>query len=134
MKFIMPTLLALLFGLLRPAYADNQTSKGIGYASVDAALSSLKKRSDVTFTTTKPDGWLIATDETMFAIWSFTPQGHYAYPAVVKRAAMQNTQGQVFIETSALCEADKVSCDRLMSEFSKLNEQVREDVHKETNK
>lgn len=125
MKSIIPT---LLFWLVSPAYAENQAGKGVGYKSVDAALSALKARSDITFTTTQPDSWLIATDEKNVVIWSFTPQGHYAYPAVVKRAVMQNTQGQVYIETSALCQANKTSCDRLMNEFAELTEQIREDV------
>lgn len=130
MKFIKSMLRALLFGLLSPAHADNQTSDGIGYATVDAALSALKTRADVRFATPKSDGWLIATEQATYAIWSFTPEGHYAHPAVVKRVAKQNAQRQVFIETFALCEADKVSCDRLMSEFEKLNAQEAEEIQK----
>jgi len=69
-------------------------------------------------------------DSKPFAIWSFTPEGHYAYPAVVKRELKQNAQGGAFIEMTALCEATKDACDRLIGEFQKLNGQAKEDVQK----
>ncbi len=115
-------------------HAENQPAKsGIGFSTVDEALVFLKTKPNVTFTTTKPDGWLIANEQSPFTVWSFTPQGHYADPAVVKRELKQNSGG-VFIETSALCEADKSSCDRLLGEFQQMNSQVRQRVGEELGK
>jgi hypothetical protein len=88
----------------------------IGYASVGEALKALKAKPGVTIIT-KPDGWVIATEPDVYAQWSFTPEGHYAYPTVVRRTIQQSPTGEVHVETAALCGADKASCDKLMAEF-----------------
>lgn len=117
-------LLASLF-----ASADElKPEKGVGFKTVDEALAFLKTKPTVTFTVTKPDDWLIANDTSPFTVWSFTPEGHYAYPAVVKREVKQNAQGGVFIEMTALCQAEKEPCDRLIQEFQNLNNKTRKNV------
>lgn len=88
----------------------------IGYASVGEALEALKAKPGVNIVT-KPDGWVIATEPTVYAQWSFTPEGHYAHPAVVRRTIQQRQDGEVHFDTAALCGADKPACDRLMAEF-----------------
>jgi outer membrane phospholipase A len=108
--------------------------KGVGFKTVNEALAFLKTKSTVTFTVTKPDGWLIANDTSPFAVWSFTPEGHYAYPAVVKREVKQNDKGDVYIEMTALCQAEKEPCDRLIEEFQSLNNKVRENAQDNINK
>jgi hypothetical protein len=110
---------------------DKSGQSGVGFLNVNEALTFLKNTPDVTFTSTKPDGWLIANQKSPFTIWSFTPPGHYAYPAVVKRELKQNDSGGVFIETSALCEADIRSCDRLFEEFHAMNSQIRQRVRED---
>jgi hypothetical protein len=112
------------------AAKDEPANQDFGFATVNDTLAFLKAKPSVSFATTKPDGWLIANDSKPFAIWSFTPEGHYAYPAVVKREVKQNAQGGVFIQMTALCEATKDACDRLIGEFQKLNGQAKEDVQK----
>jgi hypothetical protein len=62
-----------------------------------------------------------------YAIWSFTPEGHYAHPAVVRRTVKQ-ANGMVYVEMSALCQAAKEPCDRLMREFQQLNQRMRDEV------
>ena len=93
----------------------------IGYASVKEALEELKAKPGVVVVT-KPDGWIIATEPKVYAQWSFTPEGHYAHPAVVRRLVQQRPDGEVSVETSALCGAEQNACDRLMAEFRALNE------------
>ena len=123
--------------LFASAYANSdevKPEKGVGFKTVDEALAFLKTKSTVTFTTTKPDGWVIANDTSPFTVWSFTPEGHYAYPAVIKREVKQNDKGGVFIEMTALCQAEKEPCDRLIKEFQEMNNKARKNVQDNLNK
>ena len=120
---IIATSLALLVCMSARA-EDSGNTKSIGFKTVDEALAYLKTKPTVTFTNTKPDGWLIANDTSPFAVWSFTPEGHYAYPAVVKREIKQNDKGDVYVEMTALCQAEKEPCDRLIAEFQELNNKM----------
>ena len=90
----------------------------IGYETVAAALAGLRSRPGMVFTTEK--GWLIATEEAAYTIWSFAPQGYPAYPAVVKRQVIPKGTGSL-IEMSVLCEASKSACDDLVRTFSQMN-------------
>lgn len=99
-----------------------------GYRTVAEALEGLKRQPGATVEVTKPDGWTIVTQpEPDYAIWSFTPAGHYAHPAVVRRGVVE-ANGSVSVRMNALCEADKASCDRLIREFQALNAKMRDDV------
>ncbi len=101
----------------------------LGYATVAEALTSLKAKSGVSVSVSKPDGWtIIAEPAPVNAVWSFAPEGHYAYPAVVRRAVESDSTGHVSMHMTALCEAAKEPCDRLMREFQQLNDQVRQRV------
>jgi hypothetical protein len=95
----------------------------IGYATVEEAYQALKAKSGVTFSITKPDPWVIATEPVTFTQWSFTPQGHYAHPAVVRREIKQK-EGNVYVEMTALCQAEKIPCDKLIDEFKQMNERM----------
>jgi len=108
--------------------------KGIGFKSVNEAMTFLKTKQTVTFTVTKPDGWVIANDTSPFTVWSFTPEGHYAHPAVVKRELKQNEDGGVYMKMNALCQAEKEPCDRLIAEFEELNNKMRKNVQDNLNK
>jgi hypothetical protein len=100
-------------------------AKSLGYSTVSEALASLKIKPGADVTITKPDGWIIINETSPeFTIWSFTPQGHYAYPAVVRRTIKQSN-GQVHVVTAALCQADKLSCDNLIREFQQLTEKMK---------
>lgn len=59
---------------------------------------------------------------------SFAPSGHYAYPAVVRRTLKQSANGDLSLEMTALCQAAKEPCNRLMAEFEQLNERMRQAV------
>jgi hypothetical protein len=109
---------------------DAPPASGIGFRTVAEALESLKGTPSVQITTTKPDGWIIANDRSNDIQWSFTPLGHYAHPAVVKRAIKQSTDGNIYVEMTALCQAEKTPCDRLIEEFNHLNERIRQDIQR----
>jgi hypothetical protein len=95
-----------------------QQGSGVGYPTVAAALEALKGRSDVSISV--QGGWTIADDTAAHAVWSFAPVGHPAYPAVVRRALVQK-DGAINMDMTALCQASKDACDKLMEEFKALN-------------
>ena len=99
------------------------TENAVGYATVAAALAGLHQRKDIEFAT--KDGWTVAFDKTAATVWSFAPPGHPAYPAAVKRQAVE-TDGAVSLRMNILCEADKVSCDAMARSFQQLNAQMQQ--------
>jgi hypothetical protein len=103
----------------------------IGYATVAEALTALQAKPGIRIEVTKPDSWTII-NEPGNVQWSFTPSTHKTYPAVVRRAIKVNTDGGVSIEMSALCQAEKASCDKLMEDFKELNERIRQSVRART--
>lgn len=109
------------------------TDSGVGFKTVAEALETLKNTPGVNITYTKPDNWVIITEPGGKAIWSFTPQQHYAYPAVVKRELRVRPDGGVYIEMRALCQADKSACDKLIEEFKQLNNRSHEGVQQKLN-
>lgn len=106
---------------------QSNSGSGIGYASVAAALEALKARADVRISV--QGGWTIVNDPADNALWSFTPPDHPAHPAAVKRSTVQR-DGAVFIDMRALCQAEKLACDKLMAEFRELNDKIRADIQR----
>jgi hypothetical protein len=90
----------------------------VGYDTVAEALAAVRSKSGVVFTT--ENGWLIATDEAAYTIWSFAPPGYPAYPAVVKRQVIAQGSGSQ-IKMTVLCEASKEACDDLVRTFANMN-------------
>lgn len=118
-RFFVATLLVAVF-VLDSACA--QTSEGsIGYSTVAAALAALKARSDLNVS--EQGGWTIVNDAANKTVWSFTPPGHPAHPTAVKRAVVEKGEA-IHIDMSALCQAEKSACDRLMDEFRALNQRM----------
>jgi hypothetical protein len=105
---------------------SSATSLGQGSAiefqSVAAARSALQAKPGVKQSSN--DGWLIIED-TDGAIWSFTPAGHYANPSVGRRTLLQR-QGEFFVETQILCQAQKPQCDRLKVDYELLDKRMSE--------
>ena len=104
---------------------------GVGFSTVAEAMDSVRSMPGVEITTTKPDGWTIVNDRSNSTQWSFTPPGHYAHPAVVKRIIKQSADGNLYIAMTALCEAEKASCDKLVGEFEQLNDGIRRTVQRQ---
>ena len=113
-----------------PATPEPQYSfrpKEPGGNPVDEALAALRARTDVTFSTEK--GWTIVTEANGLTIWSFAPADHPAHPAYVKRWVFQK-DGAWYQDMNVMCGASKAACDKLVADFQKLNEQMRESVQK----
>ena len=125
----MMRVLILLFLFLFNTAVSAEETRGIGFPTVAAALEALKARSDVKISI--QSGWTIADDRSTNAIWSFTPADHPAYPAVVKRAVVAKG-GEAYVDMTALCQASKVACDELMSDFNALNERTIRSVREAT--
>lgn len=106
--------------------ADEPT---IGYPSYQAALTDLKSNPKANVSV--QGGWTIieVNSNNEMALWSFTPEGHFAHPAVVKRNVVES-EGSVHIVMNALCGASKSDCDKLIKQFEQLNEQIRKSMRK----
>jgi hypothetical protein len=124
------TLIAL--ALIATAFAAvAHAAEGIGYRTVAEALKALQARSDVTITS--KGGWTIVDEPSDKAVWSFTPPDHPAHPAAVKRKLVTK-DGATFVETSALCQASKAACDKLMADFQELTDKSVQQVQKSVTK
>lgn len=124
--------IALLLLAATSAFGQQaEPERGIGYPSVAAALEALKARSDVQIS--DHQGWTVVNDPREAAFWSFTPPGHPAHPAAVKRKVVER-DGQSWIDMRALCQADKAACDKLMEEFQALNRRTIAEVQQRAEK
>jgi hypothetical protein len=94
-------------------------TKSAEYPSVAAALAALRARKDLMFS--ENEGWLNFSDDKNLIKWAFTPKGHPAYPAMIKRAVVKQGNALNMVMT-AQCEASKLACDTLVREFQAMNE------------
>lgn len=127
--FLHAVLLAGLSGCAantRPqAGAVTTNDSPIGYSTVAAALADLSANLGMTVST--QEGWTIIEDRQNHVLWSFTPAGHPAHPAAIKRIVREQ-DGHLVLNTKALCQAPKEPCDALIAQFELLNAQIREQV------
>jgi hypothetical protein len=121
----MRTLLLVLITTIIPLAAFAQEGRGIGFPTVAAALEALKGRNDVRIS--NQGGWTIVEDRSANTFWSFTPPNHPAHPAAIKRIIVSDDRG-IAIQMSALCQASKAACDKLIAEFKDLNERLKESL------
>lgn len=121
-------LVSLLLAAVVPALAQTQNpaGAGIGYASVASAMQQLRAKAGARVQETS-DGWTIISEPGDIQ-WSFTPAGHSAHPAVVRRTIRVDPDGMLRIEMRALCEAEREPCDRLVREFQAVNDRIRQSV------
>jgi hypothetical protein len=105
----------------RAAFAAGDDPAPIGYASVSAALTAL--RAEPSAQIREQRGWtVVASREGDTAVqWFFTPEGHAAHPAVVKRTATER-DGVGMIDLVALCHVEQAVCDRLLDDFRQQHE------------
>ncbi len=103
------------------AFAADEDVTSIGYANVGATLEAL--RADPSAQFREQRGWtVVASREADAAVqWFFTPEGHAAHPAVVKRTATER-DGIGMIDLVALCHAEQDACDRLLDDFRQQHE------------
>lgn len=111
------------------AVAGEVDKPTIGYPSYEAALTDLKSNPKANVSV--QGGWTIieVNSNNEMALWLFTPEGHFAHPAVVKRNVVE-TEGAVHIVMNALCVASKSSCDKLIKQFENLNDQISKKMSK----
>jgi hypothetical protein len=103
------------------ALAQDSEPAGIGHASVAAVLASLHSEPSAQFGEQR--GWtVVASRERDTPVeWFFTPEGHEAHPAVVKRTAVER-ESIGMIDLAALCHAEQTACDRLLDDFRQQHE------------
>ena len=103
------------------AFAQVVDRADIPQANVAAVLESL--RADPSAQFREQRGWtVVASSERGEPVeWFFTPEGHPAHPAVVKRTAVER-DGVGMIDLAALCQVDQAVCDRLLDDFRQQQE------------
>jgi hypothetical protein len=105
--------------------ATGKTTPDREYATAASALEAMRAKSGVK--TSVQSGWTVIEDQSTLSVWSFTPPGHPAHPAAIRRKVVQEGNN-LFVQMNVLCEAPKPACDAMVMEFEKLNGQVREDL------
>jgi hypothetical protein len=124
----MRAILALTLAIsLLSVVARAETSSDLGYSTVASALTGLQKKDGVRVS--RQGGWTVIDDRAALTLWSFTPEGHPAHPAVIQRTIVED-QGNLFVQMHVLCEATKPACDNLVADFGKLNQQMTEDLRR----
>ena len=103
--------------------AQSPAPSGIGYPTVAAALAGLRAKSGVKVQ--EQAGWTVIDDPETTRIWSFTPAGHPAHPAAIRRTIVQEGK-DIFVRMGVLCQASKPACDKLVAEFEAMNKAMRE--------
>lgn len=99
----------------------------LGYKTPEEALAGLRQKPGVRIY--ERHGWTVAEDKPDNAVWSFTPSGHPAHPAVVKRYAYEE-KGAVYVRMGVICGASKEACDALVREFNALTERAAKEMRK----
>lgn len=123
---------ALLLALASP-WASAQTvtpaapgsaAAELGFRSVADALAALRGRDGNGTIVTEADGWVIVNEPLAAAQWSFTPQAHPAYPALVRRIIVRTPDGAASVRLTSLCEAPAAACEQLRQQFEAMNERI----------
>jgi hypothetical protein len=113
----------MMLGVLaaQAALAADDEPAPIGQASVAGVLEAL--RADASAQFREQRGWtVVASREGREPVeWFFTPEGHAAHPAVVKRTAIER-DGVGMIDLAALCHAEQAACDLLLDDFRQQHE------------
>lgn len=105
----------------QPAPLPETTHSEIEYPSPGAAWRALRADPHVQFE--DRGGWMIANDPAHATVWTFSPQGDPAFPALVKRHVVER-DGQLMMNMSVLCGASKQACDDFVRRFQRLNEDM----------
>src|SRR5262245_14197351 len=106
---------ALLAGACASGYQPDPAEAGkIGYPSADAALAAVRARPGVA--ESQKDGWTIIEDKAHYETWYFSPAGHPARPAVIKRTLFSGVSGSR-TQTAAMCGGGQAECDKLVAQL-----------------
>jgi hypothetical protein len=109
------------------ASVSAQQPGSIAYRTVADAYAALRKDPNAKFS--MQAGWVIVDvrEGPHNGLWSFTPNTHPAYPAVIRRTPTE-VGGATYLTMQVRCEATKRACDQLADDFKKLNEQMTHDI------
>ena len=127
----MRTIMIVLGALVsQAAFAQDAAPSDIPQANVAAVLESLRAGPSAQFREQR--GWtVVASSERGLPVqWFFTPEGHPAHPAVVKRTALESA-GVGRIELAALCQAEEPVCAELLDDFRQQHELTQAAVRPE---
>jgi hypothetical protein len=107
-----------------PQAQANREARALGYTHVADALEAVPKLPGAKVS--HPEGWTVVTvPKPELAVWSFVPEGHEAYPSVVRRLVRKGDKG-TFIEMKVLCEAKKDACQKLTAQFQQMTAQMQQ--------
>ncbi|GAA5168542.1 hypothetical protein [Viridibacterium curvum] len=93
----------------------------IEYPSVHVALRALLSRRDIKIEVR--DRWTIIQDAAG-QIWTFVPIDHPAYPTVMRQRIFRSADGAIHSDMAALCEAEKMPCDKVMEILRQRNRET----------
>lgn len=126
-----PALLLACLLLAAPAAAGDQPTSAAAPAvapiadrTVAAALARLQALDGNGAIVTQADGWTTVNEPVAATQWSFTPAGHAAHPAAVRRIIVRHAGGAITVDTQALCEAPADACGKLVADFEALNDRI----------
>jgi len=123
-RFMIPLLASLVFSGAAHAQFKQDTPRPLGYKKVADALAGLQKNPDAKVS--HPSGWTVYTiQKPEVAVWSFVPEKHEAYQAVVRRLVRKTDEG-TFVEMKVLCEAKQDACRRLALHFQQMTQQMQQ--------
>jgi hypothetical protein len=111
-----------------PAHAQNPVA--ISYKSVAEAYDALRANPKAVMRQ-EADGWIVAVVENGpdEGLWSFTPRGNPAFPAVIKRKVVESN-GNIYVAMDVICQSKKEPCDALVADFTQLNQQMAQELNK----
>jgi len=125
-------LLGLAMGLGLSHAQDSDKESLIPFETVEQVFDAMESNQDAA--RTDYDGWIIYNikNEGSYTLWSLTPEDHPANPTAVRRDVV-SVDGIITIQMNALCQADKVSCDKLMAEFREINADIKQRMESKGN-
>lgn len=124
-SFTLALMLAATAASAQQAPLQESTQSSIEYASPGAAYRALRADPGVQFRA--DHGWVIAEDLGHDTVWTFSPQGDPAFPAVVKRHIVER-DGKLMLQMGVLCGASKEVCDDFVRRFQRLNEEMARSI------
>lgn len=75
---------------------------------------------------TEMDGWWVVQQPARNAQWSFTPAGHAAHPAVVRRSIVRGADGRRQVVTRLWCEGPAAACQALDQDFARSSDRLQQ--------
>jgi hypothetical protein len=126
MRVLATLMLAAIFADIALAQnSPGKTASDREYTTAASALEAMRAKSGVKISV--QSGWTVIEDRSTMSLWSFTPSGHPAHPAAIHRKVIQEGNN-IFVKMDVLCEPPKPACDKVVTDFQGLNQQIRKDI------